>query len=120
MSFFLLSLVVAGTAAGDLFLTVGMKQHDVIDDFRPNALGRSLAMVIRNPWVLLSIAAFAVSFFSFMGLISVAELSFAVPATASAYVIETLLAGLVLRETISGQRWAGALLVAVGVVLISL
>lgn len=120
MSFFLLSLVIAGTAAGDLFLTIGMKQHDIIDDFSPNALGRSLAMVIRNPWVLFAIAAFAVSFFSFMGLLSVAELSFAVPATASAYIIEILLARLFLRETISAHRWMGALLVAVGVVLLSL
>ena len=120
MAFFLLALVVAATAAGDLLMTIGMKQHDVIDDFRPNALGHSLAVVIRNRWVLLSILSFAVSFFSFMGLISVAELSFAVPATAGAYVIETLLARAILKETVSAQRWVGAVLVAVGVALISL
>ena len=120
MSYFLLVLVVTATAAGDLLMTIGMKQHDVIDDFRPNALGRSLALVLRNRWVLLSILSFALSFFSFMGLISVAELSFAVPATAAAYVIETILAGVILKETISGQRWLGAALVTLGVALISL
>lgn len=120
MTFFLLSLVVIGTSLGDLFMTIGMKQHDIIDDFRPDALGRSLAAVFRNRWVALSILAFALSFFSFMGLISVAELSFAVPATAAAYVIETLLARAILKETVSPQRWAGAILVAVGVALVSL
>ncbi len=120
MSYFLLAMVVGGTAAGDLLMTVGMKQHDVIDDFRPNALRRSLALVLRNRWVLLSFLSFALSFFSFMGLISVAELSFAVPATAAAYVIETILAGVILKETITRQRWLGAALVAVGVALISL
>lgn|SRR5262249_6392609 len=120
MKFFLLALVVAATAAGDLMMTIGMKQHDVIDDFRPNALGRSLALVLRNRWVVLSVVAFAFSFFSFMGLISVADVSFAVPATAAAYVIETVLARAVLGEIISPLRWAGAVLVALGVALISL
>jgi drug/metabolite transporter (DMT)-like permease len=120
MAYFLLSLVVFGTAAGDLLMTIGMKQHDVINDFRPGALGRSLAVVMRNRWVILSIGAFAVSFFGFMGLVSVTELSFAVPATAAASVLETMFAGIILKETISGQRWAGALLVTAGVVLISL
>ena len=120
MSFFLLSLVVAGTVLGDLFQTLGMKQNGAIDDFRPGALGRALAVVARNRWVALSLVAFAMSFFAFLGLVSVAELSFAVPATAAAYVIETLLAKIVLKETISRARWAGAVIVAVGVALISL
>jgi drug/metabolite transporter (DMT)-like permease len=120
MSLFLLALVVAGTSAGDLLMTIGMKQHDVIDDFRPGALGRALGVVLRNRWVALSILAFAFSFFGFMGLISVTELSFAVPATAAAYVVETLLAGAILKETVSPVRWAGAILVTVGVALISL
>ena len=120
MSFFLLAMVVAATAAGDLMMTIGMKQHDVIDDFRPGELGRALGLIVRNRWIVLSILAFAVSFFSFMGLISVAELSFAVPATAAAYVLETVLARLILKETVSPQRWAGAILVSVGVALISL
>ncbi|MBI3696126.1 MAG: EamA family transporter [Acidobacteria bacterium] len=120
MSFFLLAMVVAGTAAGDLMMTAGMKQHDVIDDFRPGELGRALGVIVRNRWIVLSILAFAVSFFSFMGLISVAELSFAVPATAAAYVVETVLARLILKETVGPHRWAGAILVSVGVALISL
>ncbi|HYM11647.1 MAG TPA: hypothetical protein VEU62_13000 [Bryobacterales bacterium] len=120
MPYFLLAMVMLGTSAGDLFMTAGMKQHDVIDDFRPGALGRSLGIVLRNKFVLLSLLGFALSFFAFMGLVSVAELSFAVPATAGAYVIETVLAGWILKETISIQRWAGAVLVAVGVALISL
>ncbi|HZS51848.1 MAG TPA: EamA family transporter [Bryobacterales bacterium] len=120
MIVFLLALVVLGTSLGDVFMTVGMKQHEIIDDFRPGPLGRSLAVIIRNRWIILSIAAFAVSFFGFMGLVSVADLSFAVPATASAYVIETVLAVWILKETVSRQRWLGAILVAIGVVLISL
>jgi drug/metabolite transporter (DMT)-like permease len=120
MIWFLLALVVVATSLGDLFQTIGMKQGGEIDDFRPGALGRALAAVLRNRWVIASIASFAVSFFAFLALVSAAELSFAVPATAAAYVLETLLAKFILKETVGGQRWAGALLVTAGVVLISL
>ncbi len=120
MTWFLLALVVLATSAGDLFQTIGMRQGGEIRDFRPGRLGRALAAVLRNRCVVLSIASFAVSFFAFLALISIAELSFAVPATAAAYVLETLLAKYVLHETIGRERWVGALLVTLGVVFISL
>jgi drug/metabolite transporter (DMT)-like permease len=62
----------------------------------------------------------AVSFFAFMALVSVADLSFAVPATAVSYVIETILAKTVLKEDVGWRRWAGALLVCTGVAMLSL
>ena len=62
----------------------------------------------------------AISFFAFMGLLTVSELSFAVPATAITYVLETVLAKYVLKEQVNGLRWAGAALVICGVALVSL
>ena len=62
----------------------------------------------------------AVSFFAFMSLLSISELSFAVPATAVTYVLETALAKFLLRERICWGRWAGASLVACGVALLAL
>jgi uncharacterized membrane protein len=53
-------------------------------------------------------------------LVSIADLSFAVPATAASYVCETILAKYILKERISGARWTGACLVACGVALLSL
>jgi len=50
----------------------------------------------------------------------VAELSFAVPATAVTYALETVLAKYVLKEQVSWVRWAGASLVVWGVALVSL
>jgi uncharacterized membrane protein len=55
-----------------------------------------------------------------MTLLTVADLSFAVPATAASYVLETVFARYILKEQVSGQRWAGALLVACGVALVAL
>ena len=67
-----------------------------------------------------NIAAMAVSFFAFMKLLSMTDLSFAVPVSAVTYVMETVLAKYVLKERVNGRRWAGAALVICGVTLVSL
>ncbi len=112
-------IIVAATTAGYLFQALGMRQHGEVREFHPGALSRTLARLARNGWVVLSIVAMAVSFFSFMALVSVADLSFAVPATACSLVFETVLARLVLKESVDWKRWAGAGLVACGVALLA-
>ena len=68
----------------------------------------------------LSVVFMAISFFCFTQLLRVADLSFAVPATALSFVIETLLARAILKERVTLHRWAGAVLVACGVALLAL
>ena len=113
-------IIVASTTVGEVLQAMGMRRHGEIRDFRPGALGRALTVLSRNRYVVASVVAMAVSFFAYLGLLTVAELSFAVPATAITYVFETVLAKYVLRERVSGVRWAGALLVICGVALVSL
>ena len=120
MRWLLVGVIVAATTCGELLQTYGMKKHGEIHDFRLGALGRSFRSVARNPYVVGSVGLMAVSFFAFVALLSVAELSFAVPATAASYVAETILARYVLKERISPKRWAGAVLVACGVALVAL
>jgi len=115
----LVAIIVAATTAGYLFQALGMRQHGEVREFHLGALGKMLAALARNPWIAFSILAMAVSFFSFMALLSVADLSFAVPATAASLVFETILARLVLKETVDWKRWAGAGLVACGVALLA-
>lgn len=117
MTAFLLSLVVGGSAAGDLLKALGMRRQGAPDAFGAGALGRFAAAAARNHLFWCSIAAYAVSFFGFMALLSIREVSFAVPATATGYVVETVLAKLILRERIAGRRRLGAVLVAAGVAL---
>ncbi|MEX2262837.1 MAG: EamA family transporter [Bryobacteraceae bacterium] len=120
MKWLLVAVIVAATSLGELFQAMGMRRHGEIDDFRPGALGRTLSLLVRNRYVLLSVAAMAVSFFAFLALLSVSDLSFAVPATAASYVIETILARSILKEHVSWERWTGASLVACGVALLAL
>jgi len=119
MKWLLVGVIVAATTLGDVLKAYGMKRHGEIHEFGLGALGRMLALLARNKHIIASVACMAVSFFAFMALISIADLSFAVPATAITYVLETLLARYVLREHISGWRWTGAYLVACGVALLA-
>jgi len=116
----LIGIIVAATTVGEVLQAKGMRQHGEIRDFRPGALGRLLSVLARNGLLIASVVAMAVSFFAYLGLLTVAELSFAVPVTAITYVLETVLAKYLLHERVSWLRWAGASLVICGVALVSL
>jgi drug/metabolite transporter (DMT)-like permease len=120
MRWLLVGAIVAATTIGELLQAKGMRRHGEIRDFRPGALGQAAALLARNWMVATSIVAMAISFFAYLGLLTVAELSFAVPATAITYALETLLAKYVLGESVTWLRWAGAALVISGVALVSL
>jgi drug/metabolite transporter (DMT)-like permease len=104
MKWLLVALIAGSTTAGEVLQAAGMRRHGEIHDFRPGAIGRALSALARNRLKLLSIS----------------DLSFAVPASAITYVMETVLAKYVLKENVSGLRWAGASLVICGVALVSL
>ena len=120
MKWLLVLLMVAATTVGEVMQAAGMRRHGEIQDFRPGAIGRAMAVLARNRFVIGSIAAMAVSFFAFMKLLSMTDLSFAVPVSAVTYVMETVLAKYVLKERVNALRWAGAALVVCGVALVSL
>jgi drug/metabolite transporter (DMT)-like permease len=118
MTYFLLALVVFGTVAGDLLKAAGMRRLGEVDDFRPTFLGNALGRAARSGWLWACLAGYTVSFFGFMALVSVTDLSFAVPATAAGYVVETMLAKVALGEDVSARRWLGATLVTAGVAMV--
>lgn len=120
MKWLLVAIMVSATTAGEVLQAFGMRRHGEIHDFRPTAIGRALALLARNGYVIGSVVAMAISFFAFMKLLSISNLSFAVPVSAVTYVSETVLAKYVLKEQVNWLRWAGASLVICGVALVSL
>jgi bacterial/archaeal transporter family protein len=120
MKWALVAVISASSAVADVLQSAGMKDHGEIRDFRPWAVAGHLARLMRNRKMLVAVASLAVSFSAFLALISVSELSFAVPATAATYVLETTLAKYLLKEHVDWRRWTGATLVAGGVALLIL
>lgn len=120
MKWLLVLVIALCNTLGDVCNTAGMKRWGELDEFSPAAVGRMVAAIFRNWLVLSGLAAMAISFFALLKLFSIANVSFAVPASAASYLLETLLAKYILKEHVGARRWAGAVMVAAGVALLSL
>ena len=115
----MIALVVLGGSIGDVFITKGMKQVGEIATLDARALLRIAGQTLMNRWFLAGVFFMALSFFSFIAVLSWAELSLVLPATSVSFVITTIGAKFYLRERISVSRWAGIVLVCIGVTMIS-
>jgi drug/metabolite transporter (DMT)-like permease len=118
MRWLLLSIVVVTTVAGDLLQSFEMRTEGDQTGTAPG-LARVLWLVFRRRFLLLSILSMAVSFFAFLALVQTEPLSFAVPASAASFILETALAKFVLGERVSVRRGTGSLLVFAGILLIA-
>jgi drug/metabolite transporter (DMT)-like permease len=115
-----LFVCVVSATLGDTWSAQGMAERGEIEDFGPRGLAKFLHYIVTHRVVLAGIVANAISFISFLALLTVAPLSFAVPATAISYILKTALAEWYLHEKVGWLRWSGALLVALGVYLLTL
>jgi drug/metabolite transporter (DMT)-like permease len=107
----LVLLIAGSTVVGDLLNAYAMRRHAEAK--------LPLKALVRNPWLAGGILCMAVGFFALLSLLSIADLSFAVPATSASYLVETILAKFILGEDVRRERWAGAGLVAAGVGLLA-
>ena len=114
----LLTVVVLVGTGGDVVMTRVMKKVARGERWAwriaPRRVGR--ALVQGQMWMGLGLMALA--FLSFITVLSWADVSFVVPATAANYVAGGLGAKFLLKEQVSKTRWAGMLLVAAGVALV--
>ena len=117
-TFLFLAIVVFSGTGGEISVTHAMKRIGEVKNFAPRALLGVLRRVLQSGWMWLGIALMALAFFSLLALLSWAEVSFVVPATAANYIVGALGAKFVLKERVSKARWAGMLLVAAGVALV--
>jgi len=103
---------------GDVLNTAGMKREPEVEKLNLHSLIAMLSRIVRNPLVIGGVASLTAGFLAMMALLSIANVSFAVPATAISFVLETLLAKYILKEDVGLRRWAAATLVACGVILL--
>jgi bacterial/archaeal transporter family protein len=114
----LILCTVFASSAGDILCAKGMSEGRELRDFRPSGLLHALEYIVTRRQVILGYLGYAVAFFSLMGLLSVAQLSVAIPATAMSFVIDILGAHFILHERIPWKRWVGVICVSAGVVLV--
>src|SRR5437870_5303976 len=109
-------LVLAGTA-GDLALARAMKSVGQVQ-LSPASLLRGILDSLGHPWMWIGLLLHAAAFAAFLALLSWTDVSVVVPASALSYVAGVAGAKLFLRERIDPDRWAGVLLIALGVAFV--
>ncbi len=109
--YLILGLVSVCTPLGDSCLSRGMSHLPPVTLAHPVAL----IQAVFSPWILLGIALLIGYFASYLTALSWADLSFVMPAAGFGNVVLALLARFWLHEPISLERWAGIVLITLGV-----
>ncbi len=113
--YLILGLVAVCAPLGDSCLARGMTAIPSISLAHPAAL---IAAVF-TPWIAAGIALLIGFFASYLTALSWADLTFVLPATAIGNVFVELLSKFWLHETISLERWAGVVLITLGVAFVA-
>jgi len=114
---FLLLIMVAGTG-GELCVARAMQRVGAVENFRPKTLIRTIGGALRVSWMWLGVLLMAIAFFSLLQMLSLENVSFVVPVTALSYAFGALGGKVFLGEQVTRKRWAGVLLVCIGVGLV--
>jgi multidrug transporter EmrE-like cation transporter len=114
-----LAIFVLSGSAGELAVTHGMKNAGAPDHLRIKPVISFLGRAFRTPWFWVGVPLMALSFYLLMVLLSWEPISLVIPASALSYVVGTLGAKYILKEDVNGVRWAGVLLVCVGVAIVA-
>jgi len=109
--YMILGLVSLCAPLGDTCLSRGMTRLPDVSLAHP----ATLIAAVFTPWIALGIALLIGFFASYLTALSWADLTFVLPATAFGNVIVALFARFWLHESISLERWAGIVLITVGV-----
>lgn len=109
--YLILGLVSLCAPLGDTCLSRGMTYMPAITLAHPG----SLIAAVFTPWIAAGIALLIGFFASYLTALSWADLTYVLPATAFGNVIVALLAKFWLHDTISPARWAGIVLITIGV-----
>jgi drug/metabolite transporter (DMT)-like permease len=114
----MLLAITAGTI-GDLLLAKGMKELGDISTMNLRGIFNVAIQALTTPKLIIGTAMLAIFFFLWLAVLSWEDLSVALPMQALNYVLVAFLSQYFLGEIVSPLRWAGTILVCIGVILIT-
>lgn len=112
-------LAVSAGTVGDLLLTKGMKELGDISAMNLRGILSAAYQALTSPKLVLGTAMLAVFFFLWLAVLSWEDLSVALPMQALNYVLVAFLSQYFLGEIVTPLRWAGTVLVCIGVIMIT-
>jgi len=114
----LVALLVVLSTAGNLFFSVGMKGIGALHGWSMAALSAAFVAIFTSTWIWLGIVSMLLYLAALMLVLSWADFSYVLPATASMYAVTPVLGHFVLGESVTGLRWFGVALICLGVVYV--
>ena len=117
-TYLLILMLVCFGPIGDLLMSKGMRGIGTAPSWAPFALLHYGARVFSSPLIWFGTLAMIGFFISYTTVLSWADYSYVQPASALTYGIVALLGKFVLAEKVAPLRWAGIVVVCIGVVII--
>jgi len=117
LTFLIVAIILV--SIGDMLLAHGMKKIGAVSACSLESLFQLFVRVFSNTSIIIGIICLAGFFFLWLAILSWCELSFVLPLTALSYVLTAFLAIYFLGETITPLRWAGTILICIGVALVT-
>jgi drug/metabolite transporter (DMT)-like permease len=113
--------VASGSAAfGQILVRRGMQQVGALESYIPADLAVYFWHTVSNPYVIGGTVLNTVFYVLFLAALSWTDVTVALPMTALEYGFAAVLAVMILKEVVSPLRWAGILLIVLGVILINM
>jgi drug/metabolite transporter (DMT)-like permease len=109
-------LIVLTNTFGNLCLALAMRHMPAISSM---AFFSYVVSLLTNPWLLGGVTLLTAWMISTLSMYTWADLTYILPVTASGYIVTALLSRFILNEHVSAFRWAGSVVIAFGVMLVS-
>lgn len=116
---FLLIVLVFTQVLGDISLSRGMKDFGAANPWDFLGLEKLIIYLLTNYWIWIGVSVLILSLLLYLAAVSRMDLSYVLPVHSSSYVLNALLAWLILEEQVSLLRWLAAILISIGVCIVS-
>lgn len=114
-----LAIIIFSSAIGNVLVSKGMKQLGNISRLPPAEMLAAALGAMLNPWVAAGMLLLITFFISYLSVLSWADLSYVLPATAPGYLLLAALSWWLLGERVTPWRWVGTGLIVAGVALVA-
>lgn len=118
-TFIIMLLAVTAGTVGDILLAKGMKEMGDISAMNLRGILNVAFQALTTPKLIIGTTMLAIFFFLWLAVLSWEDLSVALPMQALNYVLVAFLSQYFLGEIVTPLRWAGTVLVCIGVMMIT-
>lgn len=118
-SILLILFSISIAVAGQILLKIGINRIGMVNFSNLDTLKQLFFGVIKSPLVISGLFLYVISAAIWLVVLSAVDLSFAYPFIGFTYVMILVLSKFILKEDVNPIRWAGALIITIGVIVIS-